>query len=75
MENTGVDVGVDIGDFIAFTEKPGYTNTSKGPEDNQDDILQTTIQEFIVACKDKSLSEVRHTLITIDTNWLLNAGC
>ena len=60
MENTGVD----IGDFIAFAEKPGCTNTSKGYEDNQGDILQTTLQELILACKDKSLSEVRHTCTT-----------
>ena len=67
VENTGVDVGVDIGDFIAFAEKPGCTNTSKGYENNQGDIFQTTFQEFILACEDKSLSEVKHacTLITI----------
>ena len=43
MENTGADVGVDIGDFIAFAEKPGCINTS---EENQGDILRTTLEEF-----------------------------
>ena len=60
VKDTGVDTGIDINDVIAFVKRPGSTNTSFIHQETHGDLIQTTLEEFVVACRDKSLSQVSH---------------
>ena len=55
-KDRGVETGVDIDDFISFLRKPGLPNPNV--DETQTDLIQKTLEEFIKACEDKSLSEV-----------------
>ena len=55
MKETGLDIGIDIGNFIAFVENPVI---SMEHQHNKGDFIQKAIQEFLCACKDKPLHEV-----------------
>lgn len=55
-KDRGVETGVDIDDFISFLRKPGLPNPNV--DETQTDLIQKTLEEFIKACEDKSLSEI-----------------
>ncbi len=63
VKDGGLEVGIDINDVIAFVEQCGTTCVTLGAKnvnfkDHTDDI-KTTIEEIVLVCKGKTVTEVR----------------